>query len=73
MAYMDIIKELNDFTSLPITAYSVSGEYSMIKAAAQKGWIDGNKVRDELLVSLKRAGADIIISYFAKEIAQNQK
>ena len=70
LAYMDIIKELNDITSLPIAAYNVSGEYSMIKSVAQKGWIDGNKVRDELLVSLKRAGADIIISYFAKEIAE---
>ena len=73
MAYMDVIKELNEITSLPIAAYNVSGEYSMIKSAAQKGWINGNKVRDELLVSLKRAGADIIISYFAKEVAQNRK
>ena len=72
MAYMDIIKELKDITSLPIAAYNVSGEYSMIKAAAQKGWIDYDKVRDELLVSLKRAGANIIISYFAKEIVKNQ-
>ena len=71
MAYMDIIKELNDTTSLPIAAYNVSGEYSMIKAAAQKYWINGDEVRDELLVSLKRAGAGTIISYFAKEIAQN--
>ena len=66
---MDIIKELKDTSTLPIAAYNVSGEYSMIKAAAEKGWINGNKVRDELLLSLKRAGADIIITYFAKEFA----
>ncbi len=70
MAYMDIIKELKDTTTLPIAAYNVSGEYSMIKATAQKGWINGDNLRDELLLSLKRAGADIIISYFAKEFAQ---
>tara|TARA_B100001029_G_C15054777_1_gene453508 strand:- start:901 stop:1884 length:984 start_codon:yes stop_codon:yes gene_type:complete len=73
MAYMDIIKKLKDSTNLPIAAYNVSGEYSMIKAAEEKGWINGNKVRDELLLSLKRAGADIIITYFAKEIIQKIK
>jgi len=67
MAYLDIIRQVKDICALPIAAYNVSGEYSMVKAAAEKGWIDESKVRDELLLSIKRAGADIIISYFAKE------
>jgi porphobilinogen synthase len=67
MAYLDIIRQVKDICALPIAAYNVSGEYSMVKAAAEKGWIDEGKVRDELLLSIKRAGADIIISYFAKE------
>ena len=67
MAYLDIISQVKDICALPIAAYNVSGEYSMVKAAAEKGWIDEAKVRDELLLSIKRAGADIIISYFAKE------
>ena len=67
MAYLDIIRQVKDICALPIAAYNVSGEYSMVKAAAEKGWIDEAKVRDELLLSIKRAGADIIISYFAKE------
>ena len=67
MAYLDIIRQVKDICALPIAAYNVSGEYSMVKAAAEKGWIDESKVRDDLLLSLKRAGADIIISYFAKE------
>ena len=67
MAYLDIIRQVKDICALPIAAYNVSGEYSMVKASAEKGWIDEAKVRDELLLSIKRAGADIIISYFAKE------
>jgi porphobilinogen synthase len=69
MAYMDIIRLLKDNFSLPIAAYNVSGEYSMIKAAAQKGWLDGDRVMKETLLSLKRAGADVILTYFAKEFA----
>lgn len=72
MAYLDIIQQLREISTLPIAAYNVSGEYSMIKAAAEKGWIDGDKARDELLLSIKRAGADIIISYFAKEIVKGR-
>ena len=52
---------------MPLAAYNVSGEYSMIKAAAEKGWLDGERVMMEVLTSIKRAGADIIITYFAKE------
>ncbi|MGL1930218.1 MAG: porphobilinogen synthase [Desulfotalea sp.] len=70
VAYMDIISRLSDEFDLPIAAYHVSGEYAMIKAAAQNGWIDGDKVMEETLLSLKRAGADIIITYFAKDMAK---
>ena len=69
LAYLDIIRLLKDNCSLPIAAYNVSGEYSMVKAAHQKGWLDGNRVMNEILLSIKRAGADIILTYFAKEFA----
>ncbi len=70
LSYLDVIKLLNDSFSLPIAAYNVSGEYAMVKAAAQKGWIDGDRTRDEILLSIKRAGAKVILTYFAKEWAQ---
>ncbi|MGZ3899270.1 MAG: porphobilinogen synthase [Bacteroidia bacterium] len=73
LSYLDIIKTLNDNFNLPIAAYNVSGEYAMVKAAAQKNWIDGDKVRDEILLSIKRAGASVILTYFAKEFALSQK
>lgn len=69
LAYLDIIRLLKDNSSLPIAAYNVSGEYSMIKAAAQKGWLDGERVMKETLLSIKRSGADVILTYFAKEFA----
>jgi porphobilinogen synthase len=69
LAYLDVIRLLKDNCSLPIAAYNVSGEYSMVKAAHQKGWLDGNRVMNEILLSIKRAGADIILTYFAKEFA----
>ncbi|THB79748.1 MAG: porphobilinogen synthase [Desulfobulbaceae bacterium] len=70
VAYLDIITKLREEFDLPIVAYHVSGEYAMIKAAEEKGWIDGSKVMHETLLSIKRAGADIIITYFAKEMAK---
>lgn len=70
LAYLDIIKSLKDNYDVPITAYNVSGEYAMIKAAAEKGWVDGEKIMLESLLSMKRAGADIILTYFAKEVAK---
>lgn len=73
MAYLDIIRLLKDNSNLPISAYNVSGEYAMIKAAAQKGWLDGDRVMKETLLSIKRAGADIILTYFAKEFALSLK
>jgi porphobilinogen synthase len=73
LSYLDVIKLLSDNFTLPIAAYNVSGEYAMVKAAASKGWIDGNKTRDEILLSIKRAGAKIILTYFAKEWALKNK
>lgn len=70
LAYLDIIKSLKDTYNVPVTAYNVSGEYAMIKAASEKGWLDGEKVMMESLLSIKRAGANIIITYFAKEAAK---
>lgn len=69
-SYLDVIKTLKDNFNIPISAYNVSGEYAMIKAAAQNGWIDGDKAMMEMLISMKRAGADIILTYFAKEAAR---
>lgn len=69
LPYLDIIKLLSDNYKLPIAAYNVSGEYAMIKAAAQLGWLDGQKAMVESLLSIKRAGASIILTYFAKEMA----
>ena len=70
MAYLDIISRLHDEFDLPIAAYHVSGEYAMIKAAAAKGWIDEERVMAETLLSIRRAGADIILTYFAKDMAR---
>lgn len=68
--YLDIIRQLRDRTELPVAAYQVSGEYAQIHAAAEKGWLHLENARDESLLSIKRAGADIILTYFAKEIAR---
>ncbi|KZL50995.1 porphobilinogen synthase [Nodularia spumigena CS-591/12] len=69
LAYLDIIHQVRNATHLPVAAYNVSGEYSMIKAAARMGWIDEKKIILETLTSMKRAGADLILTYFAKEVA----
>ena len=70
LAYLDIIKMLNDNFNIPIAAYNVSGEYAMVKAAAQNGWLDGTKTMVESLTAIKRAGAKVILTYFAKEYAE---
>jgi porphobilinogen synthase len=67
LAYLDIIWRIKEVTQLPVAAYNVSGEYSMVKAAAQLGWIDEKAVVLETLLSMKRAGADILITYHAKD------
>lgn len=69
LAYLDIVRRTKDEFNIPVAAYNVSGEYSMIKAAAERGWIDGTAAIMEALTSIKRAGADVIITYFAKEAA----
>lgn len=70
MAYLDIIREVKDNVVVPVSAYHVSGEYAMIKAAAKMGWLDENKAIMESLTSIKRAGADLIATYFAKDAAR---
>lgn len=70
MAYLDIIREIKNAVTVPVSAYHVSGEYAMIKAAAEKGWIDEEKAIIESLTSIKRAGADLIASYFSKDAAK---
>ncbi|MGL4522806.1 MAG: porphobilinogen synthase [Bacilli bacterium] len=67
LSYLDVIRELRDRFATPIVAYNVSGEYSMVKAAAQNGWIDEKRIVIEMLTSMKRAGADLIITYWAKD------
>ncbi|MFB6363692.1 porphobilinogen synthase [Paenibacillus elgii] len=70
LAYMDVIRELRDHFNLPLVAYNVSGEYSLIKAAALQGWVDEKSIVLETMTGFKRAGADMIITYFAKDIAR---
>lgn len=70
MAFLDVLREVRNHTNLPAVAYNVSGEYAMIKAAAANGWIDENAIVYETLVGMKRAGADLIITYFAKDVAK---
>jgi len=69
LAYLDIIRRIKDASDLPIVCYNVSGEYALVKAAAEKGWLDGEKARDEMLLAFFRAGADAVITYFAHEAA----
>ena len=70
LSYLDIICRVREEIDLPVAAYNVSGEFSMIKAAEKLGWIDGSKVMMETLTAIKRAGADLILTYFAIEAAQ---
>ncbi len=71
LPYLDIIHQVRSHINLPVAAYSVSGEYAMVKAAAQEGWIEGDRVMMEMLLCIKRAGADLILTYFAKEAAKS--
>ncbi|HCM89664.1 MULTISPECIES: porphobilinogen synthase [Vagococcus] len=73
MSFLDVVKEARGKTDAPIICYNVSGEYSMVKAASQNGWIDEERVVNEMLISMKRAGADMIMTYFAKDIAKRMK
>jgi len=73
LCYLDVIHMLKEEYPIPIAAYNVSGEYAMLKAAAQNGWIEHDRAMTEMLLSIRRAGADVILTYFAKEFAQLQK
>jgi len=70
MAYLDVLRQIRDRVTLPLSAYHVSGEYAMIKAAAERGWLDEAQAVMESTTAIKRAGADLIASYFAKDIAE---
>ncbi len=70
MAYMDIIRDITTTYNIPVAAYNVSGEYSMVKAAAEKGWINEKKIVMEIMTGLKRAGAKMIITYHALDVAK---
>ncbi len=70
LPYLDVIREVRERFDLPVAAYSVSGEYAMVKAAAEKGWVDGERIMMEILLAIKRAGADIIITYYATDAAR---
>ncbi len=70
LAYLDVIRRVKDATRLPVAAYNVSGEYAMVKAAAERGWLDERRAALESLTAIKRAGADLIITYYAKEAAR---
>ncbi|MBC1516137.1 porphobilinogen synthase [Listeria immobilis] len=70
LSYLDIMRDVKNNTHLPIVAYNVSGEYAMVKAAAQNGWIDEERIVLEMLTSMKRAGASLIITYFAKDVSK---
>ncbi len=72
MPYLDVIQSLRNYSALPIAAYQVSGEYAMLKAAAQNGWLDEVQVMYESLLSIKRAGADMILTYFAKQFLETE-
>ena len=73
LSYLDVIQTIKKNSNLPISAYNVSGEYAMVHAAAEKGWLDYNQAFNEVLTSIKRAGADIILTYFAKDFARLKK
>ena len=73
LAYLDILRQARDRFLHPMAAYNVSGEYAMVKAAAARGWVDEERITEEILLSIKRAGADLILTYFAKDVARRWK
>ena len=70
LPYLDVIRRVKDRFAMPTAAYNVSGEYSLVKAAGRNGWVDEERVMMEMLTSIKRAGADLILTYFAKDAAR---
>ena len=69
LAYLDVLSKIKQTSNIPLACYNVSGEYAMVKAAAEKGWLDHDKTMMEMLLCMKRAGADILVTYFAREAA----
>ena len=69
LAYLDVVSEIKQISNIPLACYNVSGEYAMVKAAAERGWLEHDEIMMEMLLSMKRAGADIIVTYFAREAA----
>ena len=72
LAFLDVLRQTAEISNVPVAVYNVSGEYSMVKAAAKMGWIDENAIIRESLIAFKRAGADIIITYHAKEVLEKK-
>jgi porphobilinogen synthase len=70
MGFLDVVSEIRSVVDVPVAAYNVSGEYSMVEAAAAKGWIDRDRAIDETVLSIRRAGADIVLTYWAAELAR---
>jgi porphobilinogen synthase len=70
LAYLDIIRRVKERFGVPVAAYNVSGEFALVKAAAARGWVDERRVALEVLTGIKRAGADMILTYFARDAAQ---
>jgi porphobilinogen synthase len=70
MAYLDVVRQVRDMVDVPVAAYQVSGEYAMVEAAAANGWLDRERVILETLTSIRRAGADIVLTYWAAEVAR---
>jgi porphobilinogen synthase len=73
LAYLDVVRRVKDDTGFPVCAYHVSGEYAMIEAAAERGWIDGPRAHEEALTSIRRAGADLVVSYYARRFARARR
>ena len=73
LAYLDIIRRVKDETGWPVAAYHVSGEYAALVAAAERGWLDCDRAMEEVLVSIARAGADVILTYWAREFARRRR
>ena len=70
LSYLDVLREVADRSSVPVAAYNVSGEYSMVAAAVERGWVDGDRIVMEILASMRRAGADVILTYHARQAAR---
>ena len=73
LGYLDLVRDVREAVDVPVAAYNVSGEYAMVEAAAANGWIDRDRAIDEILIGIRRAGADIVLTYWAAEVAQRRR